>query len=68
MADKTEHEHNAQVASSSPRPSDNAVNVKAPKYFGLSGRPLSLVVSTVATTGFLRKSTRPATPNPHPPC
>ncbi|KAK8199610.1 general substrate transporter [Phyllosticta capitalensis] len=53
MADKTEHEHNAQVASSSPRPSDNAVNVKSPKYFGLSGRPLSLVVSTVATTGFL---------------
>ncbi|KAK8171620.1 general substrate transporter [Phyllosticta citrichinensis] len=54
MADtKNELEHNAHAASSSPRSSDNAINVKAPKFFGLSGRPLSLVVSTVATTGFL---------------
>ncbi|KAK8167271.1 general substrate transporter [Phyllosticta citribraziliensis] len=54
MADnKNELEHNAHAATSSPRPSDNAINVKAPKFFGLSGRPLSLVVSTVATTGFL---------------
>ncbi|KAK7520918.1 hexose carrier protein [Phyllosticta citriasiana] len=54
MADnKTEHELNAHAASYSPRPSDNVINVKAPKFFGLSGRPLSLVVSTVATTGFL---------------
>lgn len=32
------------------------IDVKMPQFLGMRGKTLSLVVSVVATTGFLRKS------------
>lgn len=43
------------AAMASPR-NDTTLNVKRPHFLGMRGKTLGLVVSIVATTGFMRKS------------
>lgn len=56
MADqKNESQQQNAVIASPQRTPDYAINVKEPRFLGMRGKLLSIVVSIVATTGFLRK-------------
>lgn len=55
MADqKNETQHNDAVTMSPQQPVQT-INVKEPRFLGMRGKMLSMTVSVVATTGFLRK-------------
>ncbi|KAF4308520.1 Sugar/inositol transporter [Botryosphaeria dothidea] len=54
MADqKNESQQQNAVIASPQRTPDYAINVKEPRFLGMRGKLLSIVVSIVATTGFL---------------
>lgn len=53
---KNTTEHRPSAGMTSPQVSDTSLNVKHPQFMGMRGKKLSLVVSIIATTGFLRKS------------
>ncbi|KAL1628603.1 hypothetical protein SLS56_005835 [Neofusicoccum ribis] len=50
---KNTTEHRPSAGMTSPQVSDTSLNVKHPQFMGMRGKKLSLVVSIIATTGFL---------------
>lgn len=57
MADQKNESQQQNAAPAEPQyPTGYDINVKEPRFLGMRGKMLSIVVSIVATTGFLRKS------------